>query len=147
MYIASDAIALAPLSRTISHLEDGDLAVVQGDSMEVRDSEGRIAIRPPVRSTASATVVDKGNYRHFMIKEIHEQPEAVNRTFEHYIDSSLGRIELPVQFDFASVSKLSILACGTAYHAAFIARYWFENMLGFPWKSPSHPNFDTAQRR
>jgi glucosamine--fructose-6-phosphate aminotransferase (isomerizing) len=128
MYIASDAIALAPLTRTISYLEDGDLAVVRGGSMEVRDSEGRIAIRPPVRSTASATVADKGNYRHFMIKEIYEQPEAVNRTLEHYIDSSLGRIELPVQlpFDFASVSKLSILACGTAYYAAFIARYWFE---------------------
>jgi glutamine---fructose-6-phosphate transaminase (isomerizing) len=134
MYIASDAIALAPLTRTISYLEDGDLAVVRRDGIEVQDSEGRPAIRPVLNSTASAALAEKGNYRHFMIKEIHEQPEVVGHTLENYIDADLGAIELPVQlpFDFAALSKLSILACGTAYFAAFIAKYWFEIYAHLP---------------
>ena len=134
MYIASDAIALAPLTRTISYLEDGDLAVVRRDGIEVRDSEGRPAIRPVVRSAASSALAEKGNYRHFMIKEIYEQPEVIGHALENYIDPDLGRIELPIKlpFDFAALSKLSIAACGTAYFAAFIAKYWFEMYARLP---------------
>ena len=128
IYVASDAIALAPLTRTISYLEDGDLAVLRRDGIEVRDSDRRVTIRPVLESSVSTTPAAKGNYRHFMIKEIYEQPEVVGQTLEHYIDASVERIDLAARlpFDFAALSKLSILACGTAYYAAFIAKYWFE---------------------
>jgi glucosamine--fructose-6-phosphate aminotransferase (isomerizing) len=134
MYLASDAIALAPLTQTISYLEDGDLAVVRRDGVEFRDARGRIASRPIVRSTASALLVDKGNYRHFMAKEIYEQPEVVSHTIEHYIDAANGRVDLPIELpiSFADISRLSILACGTAYYAGCVAKYWFETYARLP---------------
>jgi glucosamine--fructose-6-phosphate aminotransferase (isomerizing) len=134
MYLASDAIALAPLTQTISYLEDGDLAVIRRSGVETYDSLGRAAVRPVQRSTASALLVDKGNYRHFMAKEIYEQPEVVGHTLEHYVNADAGRIELPVQlpFDFTDVSKISICACGTAYYAGFVAKYWFERYAHIP---------------
>jgi glutamine---fructose-6-phosphate transaminase (isomerizing) len=134
MYLASDAIALAPLTQTISYLEDGDLAVVRREGVEVRDARGRITSRPIVRSTASALLVDKGNYRHFMAKEIYEQPEVVSHTIEHYVDAATGRVDLPVELpiNFADISRLSILGCGTAYYAGCVAKYWFETYARLP---------------
>src|SRR5947209_6222953 len=134
MYLGSDAIALAPFTDSISYLEDGDWAVVRRNSVEIRDASGRAVQRPVIRSTASAFLLDKGNYRHFMAKEIHEQPEVVGHTLAHYIDMSAERIELPdaLPFDFRNIERLSISACGTAYYAALIAKYWFERFAQLP---------------
>jgi glutamine---fructose-6-phosphate transaminase (isomerizing) len=135
MYLGSDAIALAPFTDTISYLEDGDWAVVTRSRAEVRDAEGRVVERAVRKSSASAHLVDKGNYRHFMAKEIHEQPEVVGHTLEHYLDKTTESIRLPVgrlPFDFASINRLSISACGTAYYAGLVAKYWFERFARLP---------------
>jgi glucosamine--fructose-6-phosphate aminotransferase (isomerizing) len=107
---------------------NGDLAVLRRDGIEVRDSARRVSARPVLESTASAMLAQKGSYRHFIIKEIYEQPEVVSHTLEHYINAGAERIELPARlpFDFAALSRLSILACGSTYYAALIAKYWFE---------------------
>jgi glucosamine--fructose-6-phosphate aminotransferase (isomerizing) len=134
MYLGSDAIALAPFTDTISYLEDGDIAVVSRNHVEIRDSSGVRVKRPVIKTTASAFIVDKGNYRHFMAKEIHEQPEVVGHTLAHYIDMTNERVALPgkLPFDFAKLSRLAISACGTAYYAALIAKYWFERFARLP---------------
>lgn len=134
MYLASDATALAPLTQTITYLEDGDLAIVRRDSLEMRDSLGQVVIRPALKSTACSLLVDKGNYRHFMTKEIYQQPEVVGHTLEHYIDAGAEAVRLPTRlpFNFADVSRIAILACGTAYYAGFIAKYWFETFARLP---------------
>src|SRR5262249_12958183 len=87
-----------------------------------------------LRSAAAAFLLDKGNYRHFMAKEIHEQPEVVGHTLAHYLDMSAERIELPetLPFDFQKIERLSISACGTAYYAALVAKYWFERFAHLP---------------
>ena len=128
MYLGSDAIALAPFTDTLSYLEDGDWVVVKRGGAEIHDAAGRIVQRPKLKSSASAFLVDKGNHRHFMAKEIHEQPEVVGHTLAHYLDMSAERIEVPepLPFDFRNIERLSISACGTAYYAALIAKYWFE---------------------
>jgi glutamine---fructose-6-phosphate transaminase (isomerizing) len=134
MYLGSDAIALAPFTDAISYLEDGDWAVVRRGSVEIRDASGRVVKRPVLKSAASAFLLDKGNYRHFMAKEIHEQPEVVGHTLAHYLDMSAERIELPepLPFDFRAIERLSISACGTAYYAGLIAKYWFERFAHLP---------------
>src|SRR5207248_7846809 len=128
MYLGSDAIALAPFTDTISYLEDGDWAVVTRKGVQVRDASGKSVERAVLKSNASAFLVDKGNHRHFMAKEIHEQPEVVGHTLAHYLDMSAERVSLPMTlpFDFRNIERLSISACGTAYYAALIAKYWFE---------------------
>ena len=97
MYLGSDAIALAPFTDTVSYLEDGDWVVVQRKGAEVRDSAGQTVQRPVLKSNAAAFLIDKGNYRHFMAKEIHEQPEVVGHTLAHYLDMTNGRVVLPRQ--------------------------------------------------
>ncbi|HKC33718.1 MAG TPA: glutamine--fructose-6-phosphate aminotransferase, partial [Xanthobacteraceae bacterium] len=116
MYLGSDAIALAPFTNTISYLEDGDSAVLRRGGVEVRDIRGSAVERPVLKSSASAFLVDKGNHRHFMAKEIHEQPEVVGHTLAHYIDMAAGRIALPSRlgFDFRDIKRMTISACGTA---------------------------------
>ncbi|MET0605210.1 MAG: glutamine--fructose-6-phosphate transaminase (isomerizing) [Beijerinckiaceae bacterium] len=128
MYLGSDAIALAPFTDTISYLEDGDWAVLTRAGAEFRDASNRVVHRPALVVTPGALLVDKGNYRHFMAKEIHEQPEVVGRTLSHYVDAMRGRISLPVElpFDFRDLSRITISACGTAYYAGLTAKYWFE---------------------
>jgi glucosamine--fructose-6-phosphate aminotransferase (isomerizing) len=109
MYLGSDAIALAPFTDTISYLEDGDWVVVRRDGIEIRDGSGEVVIRPTVKSMASAFLIEKGHYRHFMAKEIHEQPEVVGHTLAHYLDMSTERIGLPeLPFDFRDIERLSI---------------------------------------
>jgi glucosamine--fructose-6-phosphate aminotransferase (isomerizing) len=134
MYLGSDAIALAPFTDDISYLEDGDFVVVTRRGAEVRDAQGRPVQRTVLKSNASAFLVDKGNHRHFMAKEIHEQPEVVGHTLAHYIDMAALRIALPVElpFDFAKLKRISISACGTAYYAGLVAKYWFERFARLP---------------
>jgi glucosamine--fructose-6-phosphate aminotransferase (isomerizing) len=134
MYLGSDAIALAPFTDTISYLEDGDWVVVQRKGAEVRDSAGRTVQRPVLKSNAAAFLIDKGNYRHFMAKEIHEQPEVVGHTLAHYLDMTNGRVVLPqkLPFDFRTLQRASIAACGTAYYAGLVAKYWFERFARLP---------------
>jgi glucosamine--fructose-6-phosphate aminotransferase (isomerizing) len=134
MYLGSDAIALAPFTDDISYLEDGDFVVVTRHGAEVHDAQGRPVQRTVLKSNASAFLVDKGNHRHFMAKEIHEQPEVVGHTLAHYIDMAAQRIALPVElpFDFADLKRISISACGTAYYAGLVAKYWFERFARLP---------------
>ncbi len=134
MYLGSDAIALAPFTDLISYLEDGDWVVVKRKGAEVRDSAGHAVQRPVLKSNAAAFLIDKGNYRHFMAKEIHEQPEVVGHTLAHYLDMTNGRVVLPQQlpFDFRTLQRVSIAACGTAYYAGLIAKYWFERFARLP---------------
>jgi glutamine---fructose-6-phosphate transaminase (isomerizing) len=134
MYLGSDAIALAPFTDAISYLEDGDSAVLTRTGVEVRDAKGSKVERAVLRSSASALLVDKGNYRHFMAKEIHEQPEVVGHTLAHYIDMAAERVRLPVElpFDFGTLERVSISACGTAYYAGLVAKYWFERFARLP---------------
>jgi glucosamine--fructose-6-phosphate aminotransferase (isomerizing) len=134
MYLGSDAIALAPFTDTISYLEDGDFAVITRTSVEIHDASGSRVERPVLKSSASAFLVDKGNHRHFMAKEIHEQPEVVGHTLAHYLDMVAERVALPVAlpFEFRDLERISISACGTAYYAGLIAKYWFERFARLP---------------
>jgi glucosamine--fructose-6-phosphate aminotransferase (isomerizing) len=134
MYLGSDAIALAPFTDTISYLEDGDWAVVHRNGVEIRDAAGHLVNRQIIKTTASAFLVDKGNHRHFMAKEIHEQPEVVAHTLSHYLDMAHERVALPgkLPFDFAKLERINISACGTAYYAGLVAKYWFERYARIP---------------
>jgi glucosamine--fructose-6-phosphate aminotransferase (isomerizing) len=134
MFLGSDAIALAPFTDAISYLDDGDWAVVTRDGAKVHDAAGRPVHRTVLRSDASALLVDKGGHRHFMAKEIHEQPEVVGKTLAHYIDMAAARIALPANlpFDLRSISRVAISACGTAYYAALIGKYWLERYARLP---------------
>jgi glutamine---fructose-6-phosphate transaminase (isomerizing) len=134
MYVGSDAMALAPFTDSISYLEEGDWAVLTRSSVEFRDATNRIVSRPRIVSQAGSFLVDKGNHRHFMAKEIHEQPEVLGRTLSHYLDMANGEVRLPVDlpFDFKTIEKISISACGTAYLAGLTAKYWFEKFARIP---------------
>jgi glucosamine--fructose-6-phosphate aminotransferase (isomerizing) len=133
MYLGSDAIALAPFTDTISYLEDGDWAVLSRQGVQVRDVDNLKVKRAVQKSNASASLVDKGNHRHFMAKEIHEQPEVVGHTLTHYLDMVAERVRMPaLPFDFRSIDRISISACGTAYYAGLIAKYWFERFARLP---------------
>jgi glutamine---fructose-6-phosphate transaminase (isomerizing) len=134
MFVGSDAIALAPFTDLVSYLEDGDLVVLNRAGAEVRDATGRIVERPVIKSQASVLLLDKGNHRHFMAKEIYEQPEVVGHTLAHYLDMVAERVELPMAlpFDFRALTRVSIAACGTAYYAGMVAKYWFERFARLP---------------
>jgi glucosamine--fructose-6-phosphate aminotransferase (isomerizing) len=134
MYVGSDAIALAPFTDQVSYLEDGDWVIVTRSGAEIHDSDGNVAQRAVLKSQASVLLIDKGNHRHFMAKEIHEQPEVVGHTLAHYLDMAAERVSLPMNlpFDFRALSRVSIAACGTAYYAGMVARYWFEQFAHLP---------------
>jgi glucosamine--fructose-6-phosphate aminotransferase (isomerizing) len=134
MYLGSDALAIAPFTDQVTYLEDGDWVVLDRAGAVVRDARNQVANRQRIRSSAGAFLVDKGNHRHFMAKEIHEQPEVIGRTLAHYLDMANGAVRLPfdLPFDFAKVERLSIAACGTAFLAGSIARYWFERLARLP---------------
>ncbi|MET4323555.1 glucosamine--fructose-6-phosphate aminotransferase (isomerizing) [Bradyrhizobium sp. JR4.1] len=134
MYLGSDAIALAPLTDLITYLEDGDLAVLNRNFSVVYDAQGTVAHREVVTSGASSLLADKGNYRHFMAKEIHEQPDVIRETLAHYVEVATASVALPQQvpFDFNEVGHISITACGTAGYAGHIAKYWFERLARIP---------------
>jgi glutamine---fructose-6-phosphate transaminase (isomerizing) len=134
MYLGSDAIALAPMTDTISYLEDGDLAVVTRQGIDFLNMKGEYLQRPPARIAASTIAACKGEHRHFMLKEIHEQPRVVGQTLAQYIDIASGRIKMPglAELNFRDINRVSITACGTAFYAGLIARYWFERYAGLP---------------
>ncbi|WP_294540635.1 glutamine--fructose-6-phosphate transaminase (isomerizing) [uncultured Rhodoblastus sp.] len=128
MYLGSDALALAAFTDTITYLEDDDWVILRRGSATFRDKTDEPVYRAKIRTQASAFLVDKGNYRHFMAKEIHEQPEVVARTLAHYIDFANGAVRLPFELpcDAEKLTGLTITACGTAYYAGMVAKYWFE---------------------
>ena len=134
MYVGSDAIALAPFTDQVSYLEDGDWVIVTRAGAEIHDSGGKVAQRALIKSQASVLLIDKGNHRHFMAKEIHEQPEVVGHTLANYLDMAAARVDLPMRlpFDFRALDRISIAACGTAYYAGLVARYWFEQFAHLP---------------
>jgi glucosamine--fructose-6-phosphate aminotransferase (isomerizing) len=134
MFFGSDAIALAPFTDRVTYLEDGDWAVLTRAGATIYDADGLKVERPITRTIASSLMVDRGNHRHFMAKEIHEQPEVVGHTLAHYVDFSAGRTVLPKDFkvDFTALDRLSITACGTAYYAGVVAKYWFERFARLP---------------
>ena len=134
MYVGSDAIALAPFTDMVSYLEDGDWVVVTRGGAEIHDRDGNVVHRAVLKSQASVLLIDKGNHRHFMAKEIHEQPEVVGHTLANYIDMTAERVALPfaLPFDFKKLNRISIAACGTAYYAGMVARYWFEQFAQLP---------------
>ncbi|MEJ8573261.1 glutamine--fructose-6-phosphate transaminase (isomerizing) [Microbaculum marinum] len=134
MYLGSDATALAPFTDRVTYLEDGDWVVLTHAGATIFDSLGHQVIRPTQRSLATALLVDKGNHRHFMAKEIYEQPEVVSHTLAHYIDMSEGLVRLPgdLPFDLADLKRITICACGTAYYAGLVGKYWFEKYARLP---------------
>jgi glutamine---fructose-6-phosphate transaminase (isomerizing) len=134
MYLGSDAIALAPMTDMVCYLEDGDVAVITREGIDFLNAKGESLQRSPARIAGSAVVALKGEHRHFMVKEIHEQPKVVGETLAQYIDAASGTIRMPKQLDldFRDINRVSITACGTAFYAGLIARYWFERYAALP---------------
>ena len=133
MYLGSDAIALAPFTDTITYLEDGDWVVLTREGADIFDMAGLKVERPAVKSVASSMLVDKGNYRHFMAKEIHEQPEVISHTLTNYLDMAAGKVMFPeIGVDLAKISRVTISACGTAYYASVVGKYWLERYARVP---------------
>jgi glucosamine--fructose-6-phosphate aminotransferase (isomerizing) len=134
MYLGSDSIALGPFTDTISYLEDGDWVVLTRTGATIYDKTNAIVHREAVKHAAATSLVDKANYRHFMAKEIHEQPEVVGHTLARYVDMAAESVALPqkLPFDFKDIQRISITACGTASYAGFIAKYWFERLSRIP---------------
>ncbi len=132
-YLGSDALALAPLTQKISYLEEGDWVVIRKDSATVFDADNNEASRDVVTSGASAAAVEKGNYRHFMQKEIFEQPTVVAQTLASYLRRSDNTVALPqIDFDLSAIKRVTIVACGTSYYAGLVAKYWFEQFARVP---------------
>ncbi|MEE4155107.1 MAG: glutamine--fructose-6-phosphate transaminase (isomerizing) [Erythrobacter sp.] len=133
MYLGSDALALAPLTQRITYLEEGDWVVIHSDRAKIFDAEGRETIRPVQPSGASAAAVEKGNYRHFMQKEIFEQPTVVAQTLASYLRREDNSVALPqFDFDISGIRRLTIVACGTSFYAGMVAKYWFEQFARVP---------------
>ena len=133
MYLGSDALALAPLTRSICYLEEGDWAEVRPDGAVVHDRDGNIVERQIRRTAASGAMIGKGNYPHFMLKEIYEQPAVIGDTLHSVLDPWNGVIALPeMPFDLADIGKVTIVACGTSYHAGLVARYWLAELARVP---------------
>jgi glutamine---fructose-6-phosphate transaminase (isomerizing) len=133
MFLGSDAIALAPFTSQITYLEEGDWAVLTRNSVVIHDRAGRTVVRPTITSTASGFLIDKGNHKHFMLKEIHEQPEVISHTLTNYLDMAAERVNFPdIGIDLAKISRVTISACGTAYYAGLVAKYWLERYARMP---------------
>jgi glucosamine--fructose-6-phosphate aminotransferase (isomerizing) len=134
MYVGSDAIALAPFTDKITYLEDGDCAILTHKGVSIRDCDGSGAkvSRATQKSSVSSALIEKGNYRHFMAKEIAEQPDVVGHTLAHHLDMASGRARIPEGIDFKKLDRIAFSACGTAYYAGLVARYWFEKLARIP---------------
>ena len=133
MYLGSDAIALAPFTNAITYLEDGDWVVVRRGGMEIFGMDGQPVERARQQSVGTSLLVDKGNHRHFMEKEIHEQPEVISHTLAHYLNFAEGKVaDFDLPFDFGKIERLAISACGTAYLAGLIGKYWLERYARLP---------------
>jgi glucosamine--fructose-6-phosphate aminotransferase (isomerizing) len=133
MFLGSDALALAPLTQKICYLDEGDWVVITRDGAQIFDKDNQPAKRKVVQSGASAAAIEKGNFRHFMQKEIYEQPTVVAQTLRSYIRQVDQSIALPqFDFDLSSISRVTIVACGTSFYAAMVAKYWFEQFARLP---------------
>jgi len=133
MYLASDAFALAPLTNRLTYLEDGDWVVLRRDGVEIHDISGALVERAVTISSVTSAMIGKGGYRHYMLKEIYEQPQVIGDTLNTYINPETARISMPdFPFDLAKATRLTIVACGTAYYAGLVGKYWFETLAGLP---------------
>ena len=130
MYAGSDAMALARLTNRLIYLEEGDWAVLTKDSYRIFDSNDNAVDRPITIISGGPAMAEKGNYRHFMLKEIYEQPETIGRTLSNYIDEFRIKADLPDELSFADIDRVIIVACGTASFAGMVAKYWFEQYAG-----------------
>ncbi len=131
MYLGSDALAVGPFTQKISYLEEGDYVAVDRSGARMFDASGAPVERAVVQVSASSAMVEKGEYRHFMEKEIHEQPDSVQHTLSEYLDLVTGKAKTP-SVDFSAVDRIQIIACGTAFYAGQIGRYAFERIAGLP---------------
>lgn len=132
-YLGSDALALAPLTQRIAYLEEGDWVVITRDGAQIYDRDNKAVDRPVTLSGASGAMIDKGNHRHFMQKEIFEQPVVVAQTLRSYLRRMENQVALPdMEFDLGGVSRITIVACGTSYYAGLVAKYWFEKFARVP---------------
>ncbi len=133
MMLGSDAIALAPFTSRITYLEDGDVVFLTREGFEILDEERRHVIRPVQFTQAASLLVDKGGYRHFMAKEIHEQPDVIGHTMAEYLDFGEGRVRIPgLPVDLAALDRMTITACGTAFYAGLVGKYWIEQLARLP---------------
>jgi len=133
MYLGSDALALAPLTQKIAYLDEGDWVVVTRDGASIFDKDNQPVTREIVASGASAAAIEKGNYRHFMQKEIYEQPTVVAQTLRSYVRQVDQSVALPqIDFDLSTINRVTIVACGTSYYAGMVAKYWFEQFARLP---------------
>lgn len=130
MFIGSDAVALSPFTDRITYLEDGDHAVLTRAGVTIHDATGALVSRQTGRIDVGATAIDKGGHRHFMAKEIAEQPVVLGDVLSHYVKED--RIVLPDGLNFSTVDRLSLVGCGTAHYAGHVAKYWFETLAGLP---------------
>lgn len=134
MFLGSDAIALSPFTDTVRYLEEGDFVVLTHDGVDIFDAHARPVTREIRHSAGKAFYVDKGNHRHFMQKEIYEQPEVLSHTLGAFVDMTTGRTRIPngQSLDFAKVNRMALSACGTGYYAALVGRYYFERYARIP---------------
>ncbi|MFK3888125.1 glutamine--fructose-6-phosphate transaminase (isomerizing) [Sphingomonas sp. NPDC079357] len=132
-YLGSDALALAPLTQRIAYLEEGDWVVCARDDTQVYDRDNQPVERPVTISGVTGALIDKGNHRHFMQKEIYEQPIVVAQTLRSYLQRFEGKIVLPIpDFDLSGIKRVTIVACGTSFYAGMVAKYWFEQFARVP---------------
>ena len=132
-YLGSDALALAPLTQRIAYLDEGDWVVIERSGAQVYDRENTPVERPVTISGVTGALIDKGNHRHFMQKEIFEQPIVVAQTLRSYLQRLEGNIVLPIpDFDLSGIRRVTIVACGTSFYAGMVAKYWFEQFARVP---------------
>ena len=132
-YLGSDALALAPLTQRIAYLEEGDWVVITRDGARIFDRDNNPVDRPVTISGVSGAMIDKGNHRHFMAKEIYEQPVVVAQTLRSYLRRMENQVSLPdMEFDLGQVKRVTIVACGTSFYAGMVAKYWFEKFARVP---------------
>jgi len=132
MYLGSDAIALSPMTDKITYLEDGDWVILTRNSCEIRDADGQSVTREMRTIRIDAARVDKAGHKHFMAKEIAEQPRVIGEALRHYLGAEGTDIALPDEIDFTKLDRLTMVACGTAFYACLTAKYWFEQIAGMP---------------
>lgn len=132
MFVGSDAIALAPMTDKITYLEEGDCAVLTRTSLVIRDAQGELANREMRTIRMDDARVDKGGHKHFMSKEIAEQPRVIGEAVRHYLSDDGNAVALPGDLDFTQIDRMTMVACGTAYYACLTAKYWFEQLAQMP---------------
>ena len=132
-YLGSDALALAPLTQRIAYLEEGDWVIITRDGAEIFDKDNNPVERPVTISGVTGELISKGNHRHYMLKEIYEQPVVVAQTLRSYLRRMEDQVSLPIpDFDLGTIRRVTIVACGTSYYAGMVAKYWFEQFARVP---------------